>query len=311
MSLASTLRRFLNHMTFGVLDLDRPDTSFLFMDDSFCHEKTKVSALVGLLVPLGQYETLRNGFYSVFLPFIRPGGDVVARPPQLHGVELPGDTDEEKLRVVSEVVDLIVSKKIRIYRIGYYITKWLEEHLKDDKRLHGICWSSMMHMLKPELAKQLLIPVMDGIDPEIAKRFSPSIQFLDMCRTAGLEQVLSVSNSSHLVGEVFYADSNYSVFTQAADIVAYLRKITDMRDDGHSLPPFKEKLLKQAQRLNRSLEKREHVIAFRFNGVVHGPPHRAMKPGLGDHMPLVEGYSLDWAKANGKMPISDEMPKKK
>jgi hypothetical protein len=285
------------------LGIGRPRVSLLFIDDSFC-EKTRISAMVGLLVPLSDYVQLRAGFYGVVGPFIRPEPGHIARPPEIHGFNLPGDTDEEKLRVVTGIVDLVVNSRMKVFRVGYYVTDVLQERFSTDGRLKQNCVASLRFMIKAELKKQLVIPVMDGIDIDIAKKFSSDAQMADIMRAAAGEKIMSISHSEHLIGEMLYADSEFAVFMQMVDIVAYLRKITDLRDDGYVLPVFKQKLLPLAQRLAPRIAG-EHIIAMSFNGVVQGPAYRARRYDGKVDSPLTAAYSLDWAKAHGLHPIDD------
>jgi hypothetical protein len=50
---------------------------------------------------------------------------------------------------------------------------------------------------------------------------------MDLMRAAGMDKIMSIKNTENILGEVFYSDSKYSVFTQMVDIVAYLRNVTD------------------------------------------------------------------------------------
>jgi hypothetical protein len=259
------------------------------MDESFC-ETTKISALVGLLVPVHEYVDLRAKFYAILRPFFQPEPDVIADAPEVHGVDLPGKTDVEKLRVVSDIVDLVVSSDIEVYRIGYYITKTIRQTFALDQEMLGTCWLSLQFMIQPRLAEGMIIPVMDGFNKRRIQQFSAPIKFCDVMRSAGHGGSLSVGNSQNILGEVFYADSRYSAFVQVVDVVAYLRKITDLQSDGHELPSFKQELRPLAEKIEPSIRS-EEIIAFRLDDEIQGPEHRAKKPS-GNKGPLTDAFRI-------------------
>ncbi len=256
-----------------------PQASFLFMDETHSDEKLKprISALTGLLVPIREYLELRAQFYTALHHYVVPESSHFAMPPEMHGKLLPGDTDQAKIANVAAVVDLVLSNRLKVYRVGYYITDGLQAAMPTDKWMVGTSWASLLHILEPVLARQLLIPVMDGFDLNMVKSFSSTVRWCNVMHAAGSGQMVSIKNSQQLISEVVYTSSEYSVFTQVVDIVAYLRKITDMKNDGWSLPPFKQRLLPWAQKLGRVMAA-EDIIALTLDGVPQGPKHMSRQP---------------------------------
>ena len=140
----------------------------------------------------------------------------------MHGKLLPGTTDQEKIANVSAIVDLVVRNRLKVYRVGYYITDDLQAVFTANRWMIGTCWGSLLHVLEPVMARQVLIPVMDGFDPNMVRSFSSTVRWCNVMHAAGRGQIVSINHIQKLLGEVVYASSEYSVFTQVVDIVAYL-----------------------------------------------------------------------------------------
>lgn len=235
--------------------------NFLFMDE--CYSKdTAISSLTGILVSAHNYPDLRSKFYDLLQWAIQPREHVVSSPPELHtNAFLSGHDDTVKLQNLEGVVDLVVSNRLRIYRVGYYVTKETASLLPHDKQLLSLCWFSMVAMLQPEFESDMLVPVMDGFNPQTVLKFSGMIKSGDIFRATGLEDSLSFHNTQNILGEVFYADSKFSVFTQVADVVSYLRHVADWSREGLAMTEFKKKLLKVAENLTPALI-REEIVAM-------------------------------------------------
>ncbi|KPV53267.1 hypothetical protein SE17_10605 [Kouleothrix aurantiaca] len=130
-----------------------------------------------------------------------------------------------------------------------------------DKQLLGLCWFSMVAMLQPEFESDMLVPVMDGFNPQTVIKFSGMIKSGDVPRAAGLESNLSFRNTQNILGEALYADSKFSIFTQVADIVSYLRHIADWSREGLTMTDFKRQLLHISGMLTPALI-REEIVAL-------------------------------------------------
>ncbi|HEU0078453.1 MAG TPA: hypothetical protein VFQ76_12425 [Longimicrobiaceae bacterium] len=245
------------------------ELNFLFLDecqsDLVDRAGTHISSLTGLLVPAASYAELRTRFYGVLGWAVQPGPGVIdLSPPELHGRDLlRGEDDERKLAVLSEMVDLVVDGGIRIYRVGYYITRQVKSVFAADPKLLGLCWNGVLVVLQPVLARQAVVPVMDMGDRDLVRALSGQVRTMDVIRATGYGQTLSISHTENLLGEVFYADSEHSVFTQTADLVSYLRHTNDMNREGRRLSPFRCRLLELAQALEPAVV-HDQVVRLRF-----------------------------------------------
>ncbi len=231
--------------------------NFLFLDESYS-AVTKIAALTGIVVPMASYPFLREQFYKTMPIFARADPGVVHfQPRELHASALfkdePAGTDEERHRAFDRVVDLIIDHRLNIYRIGFVKTKTTGQFFADDHQLVGLCWSYLLQALQPEYDSQVLVPVMDGFDERTIAKLSASIQFLDIMRVKGLDGGLSLRHTENILGEMFYADSKYSIFIQVADMVAYLRATIDLADTGCALTPYRSPLLEIARRIPSEL----------------------------------------------------------
>jgi hypothetical protein len=252
-------------------------TNFLFMDDSF-HSETRISSLTGVIVPMDRYSLVRDGFYALLGPIIRPSNGVIRRAPELHGCDfLRDESDETKLDVLRGIVSLTLQQGLRVYRAGYFITPEIERTFPTDKRMLGTCFHSLLSMMHTVLGEESLIPVMDGLDKKNLHYFSAAVKWLDEMRTVGMERHLSLKFTQNLLGEVFYADSAHSVLIQLADILAYLRNKSDLTTLGHSVTPFNERLWKISADL-KSCIIWEEIISFVVDGNSQGPKEYVRGP---------------------------------
>jgi hypothetical protein len=252
------------------------NVNFLFMDES-CSEaldskNTVISSLTGLLVPLQKYPEIRTQFYNLFEWSINPESNVRnLAVPELHGKELlPDESDKRKIEMLEGVVELVVSNRLEIFRGGYYITNTLREVFKGDEEMLGTVWLGILNLLGPRIKNEMIVPVMDGFNSKTVRIFSQMVKTMDVMRATGHEKHMTVRNSENILGEVFYGDSKYSIFTQVIDLVSWLRHLSDMSREGKQLTPYKSQLLKISEKLAPAIVY-EEIIAMNFNGVVQKP----------------------------------------
>ena len=250
--------------------------NFLFMDES-CSESidnknTVISSLTGVLIPINRYAEIRTKFYDLLEWSIKPEPNTINLGiPELHGSELlPGEGDEKKLEMLDGVVNLVVSNNMEIYRGCYYITKAIRESFKGDEEMLGGCWLGILNTLRSKIENEMVIPVMDGFDKNMVRKFSQLVKGMDIMRSAGNEESLSIRHSENILGEVFYADSQYSIFTQVADLISWLRQLSDISREGKELTPYKKKLLVLSEKLVPAIAC-DGVIAAKLNGKTQGP----------------------------------------
>lgn len=251
------------------------------MDETYNHETNPpISSLTGILIPLEKYPMLRSKFYEI-LQFEGASKETVLNinPPELHFVDfLRNYSDEVKFDVLWSLVNLVAESQIEIFRLGYYITKKIEKTFESDKRLIGVCWLGILFMLESKLESELIVPVMDaGFEKnmkQMTKQFSWPMKFVNVMREAVREEDISIKNSNNIL-DVFYADSEFSIFTQLADVVSGLRRITETSNHDEQLitSPFKKHLLPISQHLLNT-PMREKIVALNLNGKVQGPSSR-------------------------------------
>jgi hypothetical protein len=240
------------------------ELNFLFMDD--CHgneKKLKTTSLTGLIVSVDMYPQLRTQFYNLMKWSINPETNVInLDPPELHGSKmLLNETDERKIDTYQKIVNLAIDNKLKIYRIGYHRDKkynpWKlpfgNKGSEHETEFLGMCFFSLLSVMQPEFEEAILIPVMDTVDAGKVKTFSGLIKNLDIMRETGLEHSMSIKNSENILGEVFYADSKYSVLTQVVDIISYLRHVMDMHEVGLKKSPFQQSLVQISNQLSPSI----------------------------------------------------------
>ena len=157
-------------------------------------------------------------------------------------------------------------------------TKIDEKTFESDKRLIGLNWLNILFMLESKLESELIVPVMDaGFEKnmkQMTKQFSLPMKTVNVMREAGLEKGISIKNSKNIL-DVFYADSEFSIFTQLADVVSGLRRITETSNHNEQLitTPFNKHLLPISQHLLNT-PMREEIVALNLNGKVQGPSTR-------------------------------------
>jgi len=130
-----------------------------------------------------------------------------------------------------------------------------------DSKMLSVCWFSLLSMLQPEFENDVIVPIMDGINKNMIQKFSSLIKTLDVARAGGLsEENVSIRNSQNIFGEVFYAGSRFSVFTQVVDVISYLRQVADWAREGLVLKDFKKALLPIARKLEPAMTREEIIL---------------------------------------------------
>jgi hypothetical protein len=245
-------------------------TSFLFMDDCYSRE-TRVSSLTGLLVPIERYAGLRNAFHRdvrVALDLAEADdiswspradadkGMIIDFLPELHGSNLlatfPGADDNLRFRVCEKVVSFVVRHNLLVCRVGFSFTPstLFPPIAKQDPRLLAFLWDALLVALQPSYDREPIVPVMDTSDLATVQKFSGLVQGLDTVRAYSLDHAITLRNTHNILGEVFYADSRYAIFTQIVDVVAYLRHIRDWCRLGLPASSFKVRLAQIAEELH-------------------------------------------------------------
>jgi hypothetical protein len=244
-------------------------TYFLFLDDSTSpvlrnSDKARIVALTGILVEIGQFNKLSEAFYNMLKPLYvqktSDGTDFYSKIPEVHGSDMlrNGASDNEKIRVYSEIVNLIANYKLPIYRIGYYISNNKANDPHNECSAKSYCFSGFLFELQPIYKSAYFIPIMDGFNKDIVNIFSGSVQWLHSYRAVG-GPGLSIANSDNIIGEVFFADSKYSTLTQVVDVISYLRCINEQYIAGLNLTAFKSQIHSLNPLLNKIMQMDEVI----------------------------------------------------
>lgn len=247
-------------------------TYFLFMDESY-GDKTQISSLTGILVSVSRYAQIRSDFYKIIMPYIKSKeGGFHLGPIELHGKAfLPDASDQEKVEVYGKVIKLVAKHKLKIYRVGYYITKGLAKQFQGDSRLLNLCWFGLMAKVQDTLQKHFVIPVMDGLDMSIAKHFMATTKGAEVQDQVGLNYRPDIK--MNLTGEVLFTDSEHSIFIQMADLVSYIFSINDLVREGFTVSSFKDKVHGEIHILSKR-QVFEKVLTMTLNDVVHEPNYK-------------------------------------
>lgn len=241
------------------------ETSLFFMDE--CIDDSK-SVLTGVLVPIEELNAVRADLYTILKGRIEPQpGMINVSPPELHGskmlVRVADATDDERIRCFDGVVACVLKRKLPVYRIGYRRSPQVRAMFTGDEGLRGLCWLGLLTVLQTELARRFVIPVMDLVDQKDRPKYSQVVRTLDVIRSTGRDDYLSLTNSENLYGDVLYADSQFSILTQMADVVSHLRHVTD---DGEKpdRTEFKRRLYEIGRKLDATMTS-EKLISLQTN----------------------------------------------
>jgi hypothetical protein len=93
---------------------------------------------------------------------------------------------------------------------------------------------------------------MDGFDPVTVREMSGLVRGTDVLHAAGLGDPAD-PRFRQIIGEVFYADSRYSIMTQVADVIGYLRHVSDKHCAGVVLSKFGQQLLAISSALDQAM----------------------------------------------------------
>jgi phosphopentomutase len=94
---------------------------------------------------------------------------------------------------------------------------------------------------------------MDGLDTKTSKIFSNYIKTLEILRRTIKKSDLQIKNSENIYGEVYYADSKYSIFTQLVDMISYMLHCRDIKKFGENYSEFKGKIIEMTEKIKPDL----------------------------------------------------------
>lgn len=169
-----------------------------------------------------------------------------------------------KIDIFRQAVEIVNSFGIRVFRTGCYKNKKKSVFKNLDDKMHGIIFPYFIMSLDKYISDTKIIPIMDGVDSQISKIFSKHIQSLDILRRTSVENSMPVKNSQNIYGEVFYGDSQYSVFVQLVDLISYCMQCLDYKSIDRDLTSFKSKIITEAEKIEKHLIVNE-IYDFKIN----------------------------------------------
>jgi hypothetical protein len=245
-----------------------PQTYFLYLDETYNEEVSpSVAALTGILLTTQKSVRIRNRIYDTVISKAAIEPNTIIAPPELHFSNFLRDyPDEVKYYVMNKLVDIVLEEEVAVYRVGYYLTEELLRIFSTNSI--SVCWFGIMSVIQPALEHNTVVPVLDvGFDPgfqPIASIFSMPVKEMDMMRSYGLGESVSISNSHNLL-DVLYADSRFSTLIQLVDVIAGLRRLSEtVRETGKEFESeYNQQLYNISKRLDPAMIY-EDVIRMKF-----------------------------------------------
>lgn len=217
-------------------------------------DHTRTWALTAVCVPLDSYDTVRSAYYEVVRLLIQPEPNAIeTAPPELHGVNLlrdhPGVDDAPRLEVARGIANLVIDHALPVIRYG---RRYRPGRRPDSKTLKIGTWLGIRLRILERPENERFVLVMDGFDPETVREMSGLVHATDVMHAAGMGDP-NDPRFRQIIGEVFYADGRYSIMTQVADVIGYLRHVSDKQRAGLALSEFGQQLLAVSRTLDRAM----------------------------------------------------------
>lgn len=239
----------------------------MYMDECKS-EHTNVVSLTAIMVDESRYRFYRESIYKALSRWIAPHENTYAHPPELHGSNfLPAaESDEIRIETALEIYKAVRDCEAKIYRCGYYREPKLAGQAGSDASLLQLAFFGIQARTASERDEALVLPIMDGIDPEIAKSFGASNHSMLAFMACGLsENMVSISKMPNIVDPVV-SDSRFSVCTQAADLVSYGLHCQEWIQLGLKANLYKRQLADAVEILKDSVKMNETIkIQFQDN----------------------------------------------
>lgn len=117
----------------------------------------------------------------------------------------------------------------------------------------GLIFPKFIELIDNDIKDIKVIPIMDGLDPKISKIFSQFIKQLEIARQITSNNNLMIKNSKNIYGEVFYADSKFSIFIQLVDMISYMLHCNDYKSFEKNYGIFKSKIIEITEKIRPEL----------------------------------------------------------
>ena len=138
---------------------------FMYVDECKSPD-TEIVSMTAMLVQSDQYSDIRKAFYACLDRFFYPHGFEMLRSlPELKGSKfLPGYDDDQKINLMSNLVDIVVQEELTLLRAGYRKNSSLEEKLNKVESRLQFCWFSLVEGVRKIIGDSLVVPVLDSHD---------------------------------------------------------------------------------------------------------------------------------------------------
>jgi len=247
------------------------EACFIFIDESISNQ-IDTASLTGVVISISQFEKVRSDFYKIcskILYYLYPDGLPCANqpPPVLHGVDFlrksPKEnkrfdfssiTDEFRLQIFNDIINLINEHELFVVRQGYKnVKEILKNSFHKDNKLHDLNWFNISRTISNNYRDALFIPVMDGVDNRLVREFCyvihSSIYVQEMYPE--LAKHLSYHQSNSFISPVFFSKAEFTEGIQIADVISYLLHKAEYIKIKNSNTPFSLGILNCVSRLRK------------------------------------------------------------
>ena len=222
--------------------MNKQKTYFLFIDECL-NPNLNLAALTGIFVPLDKYTLIRDEISKLVFNVQAPQINIVPPLIELHARNLleelsnnnPNKTDKGKIKILSDIVDIVNRHRLLILRISYLNHREITDFLKGDSKLYQTIFSNILGLIQKFFFDSLILPVIDGIpsckpssrkspkiDTQLIFSFAHQIRFIHHMRcNKNIKKGHSLDNFINIAEPVF-VDSYYSTLIQLVDLVSYL-----------------------------------------------------------------------------------------
>lgn len=218
---------------------------FAYIDESVTPE-IDTASLTALVVPLDKSILVRRSFYKIIYEIcerVDRSNPKSVGTPILHGknflrndgkenkhIDLSSIDDDFRVHVFTQLVRLIAENELMVVRLGYNnMTEINSFSTRKDINLYDLNWHCLSGALSNLFRNGSLIPVMDGLNQQVADivsakiwRVNRKIEFEPFW-----EQSMIYSSPFNFIGNVFFAKSAYVEGLQLVDVVSYLLQKRD------------------------------------------------------------------------------------
>jgi hypothetical protein len=226
------------------------DTAFALIDESSCVE-TDTFSMTAVLMETRHYHALRELFHK-FVSGLHPTASnaINLHPHSLHGCNLlRGDgfewvTDEMRISCFHFACAMIRDFNLPVYRWGLGWNNQKRRFPCDASFLRSMLFLRILLMFEHQLEHNFIIPVIDGLNADMWKGVSGSVQATHSIATTA-RPICGIKSVENLC-EPLFAPSSFSPLIQLVDLVSYMLHVKDWRDCDLQMGEYKQKVWVEA-----------------------------------------------------------------